>query len=75
MSQNSKTIQISNESYQQILPDYEDLMISLQITISISSILSQVTKFLSRVSHKPVWLTNYLFVAVPSDSSHGFLID
>ena len=68
---------ISTESYQQILPDYEDLITSLQITSSIASspILFQVIKFLSRISHKSVWLTNDLSFAVPSDSSHGCLID
>ena len=66
---------IATESYQQILPDYEDLITSLQISSSISPILFQVIKFLSRVSHKPVWLTNDLSVAVPSDSSHGCLTD
>ena len=64
---------IATESYQQVLPDYEDLITSLQITSSIASspILFQVIKFLSGVSHKPAWLTNDLSVAVPSDSSHG----
>ena len=66
---------IATESYQQILPDYEDLITSLQITSSISPILFQVIKFLSRVSHKPVWLRNNLSDLVPSDSSHGCLID
>ena len=60
-----------------MLLDYEDLITSLQITSSIASspILFQVIKFLSRVSHKTVWLTNNLSVVVPSDSSHGCLID
>ena len=66
---------IATESYQQVLPDYEDLITSLHITSSISPILFQVIKFLSRVSHKPVWLTNDLSDVVPSDSSHGCLID
>ena len=58
-----------------MLPDYEDLIISLQITSSIASspILFQLIKFLLRVSDKPVWLTNDLSVVVPSDSSHGCL--
>ena len=68
---------ISTESYQQILPDYEDLITSGQITSSIASspILFQVIELLSRVSYKPVWLTKDLSVVVPSDSSHGCLID
>ena len=61
---------ISTESYQQILPDYEDLITSLQITsrISSSTILFQAIKLLSRVSHD-------LSVVVPSDSFYGCLID
>ena len=66
---------ISTESYQQIFPDYEDLIISLQIISSISPIPFQVIKCLSKVSHKPVWPTNDLGVVVPGDSSHGCLID
>ena len=58
-----------------MLPDYEDLITSLEITGSISLTLFQVIKFLSRVSHKPVWLTKDLSVVVPSDSSHCCLID
>ena len=58
-----------------MLPDYEDLITSLQIASSIRPILFQVIKFLSRVSHKPVWITNDLSVFVPSDSSHGCPID
>ena len=77
ISQNSKNNSsfIGIESYQQILPDYENLITSLQTTIRISPILFQVIMFLSRTSHKPVWLTNDLSVVVPSDCSHGYLID
>ena len=55
---------ISAELHQQILPDYEDLITSLEITSSINP-----------VSVKPVWLSNNLSVAVPSVNFHGFLID
>ena len=41
---------ISTESHQQILPGYEYLVTSLQITSSISPILFQVIKFLSGLS-------------------------
>ena len=60
-----------------MLPGYEDLITLLQITSSIASspILFQFIKFFSKFSHKPVWLTNDLSVVVPSDSSHGCLID
>ena len=65
---------ISAELHQQILPDYEDLITSLEITSNISPIFSKSSSF-SRVSVKPVWLSNNLSVAVPSVNFHGFLID
>ena len=40
----------STESHQDILPDYDDLVTSLQITSSISPILFQVIKFIKSFS-------------------------
>ena len=41
---------MSIESHKQILPDYKNLITSLQITNSISPILFQVMKFLKSLS-------------------------
>ena len=59
---------MSTESHQKILPDYEDLITSLNITSSIN-----LSNF-SRVYHKPVWFTDVSNVVVPSDNLHGFLM-
>ena len=45
-----------------------------KLQVALAQLFFESSSF-SRVCHKPVWLTNDLSVAVPSDNFHGFLID
>ena len=45
-----------------------------KLQVTLAQYFSKLSSF-SKACHKPVWLTNDLIAAVPSENFHGFLID